>query len=637
MIGGGDKELISYAEDCFKKSRSERIRFEQQWYINLAFYFGKQYVQWVGASQALSSSAVWSRLVEPAAPSWRVRLVSNRIRPTIRIELSKVTKERPIGFVVPSSADDDDLLAARAGENVWDHCWRDLSMNKILRRSMFWTMLCGTAFVKDYWDKSIKDSADNDGSIVAEPVSTFHLLVPDLQEEEIENQPYVIHFMSKDPAWIKKIYGKDIQPETSGESTLLEQKIFSALGLNANKAKTTAAVKELWVKPNGKYPNGIKITWAGEILLGADEGEWPYKHKQYPFTKLDHVPTGRFYADSIIPDLIPLQKEYNRTRSQIIEAKNRMSKPQLIAPRGSVDPNKITSEPGLIIFYTPGYTPPTPLPLQNLPGYVIEELDRSIRDMDDISGQHEVAKGRTPPGVTAATAISFLQEADDTKLSYTIASLEEGVEKIGRHFLSHVDQFWDDERVIKVLGENNTLEAYMLSSSDLRGNTDFRIEVGSATPRSKSAKQAFITELMKMGTIPPDRGLRYLEMAETSRMYEEMQIDARQAQRENLKLSAGEPIGINTWDNHEVHVAEHNNHRKRQVFENLEPEKKDIIEKHVQLHQMLMFALASGLQIPGFPMVPQTPGMPPTNGSEPAMNGSTPPTPEMAAPEQGVS
>ena len=594
-----DQELLSYLNGLYESSRKQRLKFENSWYMNLAFFFGKQYVQWQSSSPSM---AQYNRLWEPPAPSWRVRLVSNRIRPLLRVELSKVTKEKPRGFVIPSTSDDDDVAAARAAESIWDFLWREKFMNKVLRRTEFWTLICGTSFVKDWWDKDLKDSNGKPGDICVEHVTPFHLLAPEIAEEEIESQPYLIHVIAKSPEWVEQKYGTKVNPDsTAGSGQILEQKFLSALGV-AERPKSMVSVKEAWIKPCKKFPKGTVVTWAADKILVPPTEGFPYEHDQYPFTKFDHIPTGRFYAESTIPDLIPLQKEYNRTRSQIIEAKNRMAKPQLLAARGSTDPNKITSEPGLIVFYTPGFPEPKPLPLQGLPSYVMEELDRNLRDMDDISGQHEITKGRTPPGVTAATAISYLQEEDDSKLAFTIASLEEGVERLGRHFLSHVKQYWAAQRIVRVMGENNQWESHEFSKSDIKGNTDFRVEAGSATPTSKAAKQAFITELGKMGWIPPDKALKYLDMAETGKMWEEMQIDARQAQREDVAMLDGQQIIPGEWHNHEAHIAQHNITRKKQEYEKAKPEVQAIIDQHIQAHQLAIAGQAQGTLPPSDPM-----------------------------------
>lgn len=607
-----EKEIVSWCQSKFNKAKQNRQQFEKVWYMNLAFYFGRQYAQW----SANAAATGVPRLYEPPVPPWRVRLVSNKVRPIVRTELAKVTKEKPQAYVVPSSTDDEDLFAARGAEALFEYFWRVMKVNKIIRRSEFWTIICGTSFIKDWYDPDTTDSAGIPGSLSVEPVSPFHLYVPDTQEEELELQPYVVHVLAKEPEWVKDNYGKSVAADSTGSAGILEQRFLNALGISGNPKKGHVAVHEMWVKPCSKFPDGAVVTWAGSTLLNIVEA-WPYQHGEYPFTKFDHIPTGRFYSDSTIPDLIPLQKEYNRTRSQIIEAKNRMSKPQLMAPRGSVDPTKITSEPGLIVFYTPGYTPPQPIPLQSIPGYVIDELDRCQRDMDDISSQHEVTKGRTPPGVTAATAIAYLQEEDDSKLAYTIASLEEGVEKLGRHFLSHVQQFWDAQRAVEIMGNDGQWEQLMFGKADLRGNTDLRIESGSAQPRSRAAKQAFIMELADKGMIPPDRALKYLDMAETGRLYEETMLDSRHAQRENIRMRNGEETMVNDWDNHEVHIIEHNNFRKRSEFEKLPEELQALFQQHVEQHKMLMVMEQTGAPLPpgmpmpgGNPSRPQPQGMP---------------------------
>jgi hypothetical protein len=383
----------------------------------------------------------------------------------------------------------------------------------------------------------------------------------------------------------------------------IESKFFSAMGLSNQDSSKKVHVRELWMKPCPKYPEGAHIVWTNDTLLSYTP-YWPFAYNDYPFAKIDHIPSGRFYGTSSIVDLIPLQKEYNRTRSQLMEAKNRMAMPQLLAAQGSIDPNKVTSQPGLIITYKPGFPVPQPLPLSQIPQYVIEELDRTQRDMDDIAGQYEVSKGHAPPGVEAASAIAYLQEENDTLLLHTVFSLEEAVTKIGKHLLVHADTFWDEPRLIKVVGTNNAFEAQMFSGADIKGNTDFRVESGSSIPRSLAAKQAFITDMGKMGFIPPDKVLRYLDMAETNKLYEESQVSARQAQRENLRMAKfQELVPTNEYDDDPIHIYEHQNFMRSQQFEILPDEIKQLHIQHLQMHRMKMQAQMVPPEMGGNPMM----------------------------------
>jgi hypothetical protein len=596
-------------------------------------YAGKQNVVPLNSNSPTSTAT--TRFWVPPAPYWRARPVINRIRPTIRTELSQLTNAKPNATIVPASAEDRDMYAAMAGEQIWNNFYTEKKLKKVIRTTMWWTLICGTGFIKTYWDHTsgpveqmMNESGEvaniPSGDVVFNSVTPFHMFCPDLLEEELENQPYLMHATTRSPDYIqmhfnKAIDGTPVDPSGSNKGKeILEESFLNLIGTQSLDKQNSVLVLEVWIKPGAipVFPEGAFLTMVGDQIVQGFQG-WPYKHGKFPFAKFDHVPAGKFYSSSVIEDLIPLQKEFNRTRGQIIEAKNRMAKLQLIAPRGSVDPSKMTTEPGQVIEYTPGFDKPEPLPLQALPAYVIQEIDRILMDWNDISGQHEVTHGQVPPGVTAATAISFLQERDESKLSPTFDSLEEGIEKTAQLALSYVNQYWTTERMVKVTGPEGSFDSMALKGSDLDNNLDLRVEAGSALPVSKAAKQALIMDLMKMGFIDPNKGLEVMDMGGINKLYEQVQVDQRQAQRENLRMSKvtaemmeeynmqnaqlmeADPVAfdgnqpplivpVNTWDNHKLHIMYHNNYRKSQAFEVLPKEIKALFEAHVQQHVIAM-------------------------------------------------
>lgn len=621
-------QIVSWTREQFTMIKNARVATERQWYMNMAMYFGKQNV--VPLNTNSPGSASTTRFWVPPAPYWRARPVINRVRPTVRTELSQLTGNKPNASIVPASAEDRDMYAAMAGEQIWNNFYTEKKIKSIIRKSMWWALICGTGFMKSYWDPMVgpKEAMVNEAGEVAEipqgdvvfcHETPFHILVPDFREEELENQPYLLHAQVKSKDYVQMKFrqaldGKEVNAQTTEVSEILEDSFLNLIGAQSMTNQQSTLVLEVWIKPGSipMFPQGAFITLVGDQIVQGFQG-WPYRHGKFPFAKLDHIPSGKFYGTSVIEDLIPLQKEYNRTRGQIIENKNRMAKVQLIAPRGSVDASKITSEPGQVIQYTPGFDPPQPLPLQPLPQYVTEELDRLLMDWNDISGQHEVTQGQMPPGVTAATAISFLQERDESKLSPTFDSLEEGIEKIAQMSLSYVNEFWDTERMIKVTGPEGSFDTMALKGSDLDNNLDIRVEAGSALPVSKAAKQALIMDMMKMGFIEPRKGLEVMDMGGINKLYEQFQVDQRQAQRENLRMSKvtaemlqqynqqnmmqleQDPtafdgimppliVPVNNWDNHKLHIEYHNNYRKSQAFEVLGPEVKALFDAHVMGH-----------------------------------------------------
>jgi hypothetical protein len=644
-----EQKIVAWVNEKFVQMKNARVATERQWYLNLAFYFGRQNVQFLNGNDKSF------KLYTPQVPYYRSRPIINLIRPLIRTEMSKLTSQKPNAFITPASSDDRDMYAAQAGEQIWDYIFREKKLHSVIRRAVFWSTITGNGFVKSWWDTDKEDIFSNQlGDICYEPVTPFHLYVPELREEEIEEQPYVFQVSSQSADKMSLMFGKEVAfQKQQGEG--ISDSFLNVMGISEWEKSRKVITIEAWIKPGEfkMFPQGSMVTIAGNKVIQYTQDGMPYLHGKYPYAHFAHVQTGKFYRESVVNDLIPLQREYNRTRGQIIEAKNRMAKPQLAAEQGSIDPGKITSEPGQIVLYRPGFQPPQPIPLQPLPSYVLEEQDRIKGDMNEISGQHEVSRGQVPPGVTAATAISYLQEQDESKLSYTYDSIEEGVEKLGYMTLNYVKQYWDTKRKVKITGSDGSFDVLTFEGSDLRDNTDIRVEAGSALPVSRAAKQAFIMDLMKFGWIDPQKGLEVMEIGGINKIYETIQIDVRQAQRENLKMAQVDPqlleqhhveelnkfmqtdraqqliqdqmimegpngdlldmspvamgqseepqpiefpliVPVNTWDDHRLHIERHNNYRKTQAYEELTQEAKDLFEQHVRQHVSAIMVGAAG-------------------------------------------
>ncbi|MBA2350106.1 MAG: hypothetical protein H0V81_17665 [Solirubrobacterales bacterium] len=596
VAGSADQKLIAKWDQNLRACQQARVYFERQWHENLCFYFGRQ---WIVATQTGTNGSF--RIVEQSTQdNWRVRHTANRILRIIRTELTKLSKEEPQYFCMPSSTEEKDRLAAMAGDAIAEFILRTKYFNRKRAEATLWAVLCGTGYLKNYYDPNAIENDGKPGKIDFEAVTAFHLFAPNLQVVDIQRQPYIMHnrTMSQEEVWAS--YEVELEPNTESSNLIMDSRFISALGVKGNKSGETnqCYVKEVYVKPNKEFPNGAMFVYGenkilyvyeksvnptedmeeqpvglpvgmlddpkvvGEESFGnlavppspSDENEteeeaafkleydheFSYGHGRYPFAKIDHIPTGMFYAESVIKSLISPQKEYNRTRSIQLEHRNLAGKPQWWYTAGSFDPRKFNSKPGLLLAVAMGFNPPQPLEQPVLPSSV--EVESILRDMDDISAQYEITKGRTPPGVEAASAIAYLAEENDTILHHTVQSLEDAVQETGIQVLANVHDFWDEERIVRMTSRNQYMEVREFKAVDLNPITDFRVEVGSMAPRSLAAKQAFLTELMKMGALDPQKAMRYLQMSETNKLYEELMIDVRHTQRENVFMSQGNPL-----------------------------------------------------------------------------------------------
>lgn len=637
------KKLVSWIKSEYTKARTNRKMEENDWYINLAFYNGYQYHDWrsVNGKTGLSEEPNLAGLP---------RITVNRIEPIIRTEVAKTTSGQPSASVVPASNDDDDLLAASAAEQVWQSIYdKNNFQTAVLQKAEFWRAITGNGFVKAMWDPSIEiripevsvdaltgqkvatQKVAAKGDVKFEAISPFHIFVPDLAEEEIEAQPFIFNVYTKSEQWVKNTFRnvlpKNFTPTKVNSTDIQEAALMDLRGVDSARPDAVLVI-EVWIKPYGcpYLPKGGLVTIVDDEIVQYSDNGIPYAHGEYPIAHLHGIQNGKFYRRSVIKNLIPLQREYNRTRSQIVQAKNLMAKPQMMYHEGSVDPRKITARAGIWIPVRPGFNMPTPVPMQPLPSYVIQEIQQLQSDFEDLSGQHQVSQGSTSGGVTAATAIAYLGERDDAYLTTIFNSIEAAIEKLARQALTLFVQYVQNERLIKTVGTDGSFDAMMLSGADIASGTDIRVESGSALPTSKSARQALITEWMKMGFISPQDGLRVLEMGMLKQYYNLIKIDENQAQRENLLMkkltpeeinqyyqqwdlavqqgdpskfapnpdpATGQPIPLDPpsliaahdYDNHQVHIEVHNRFRKSQSYDLLGPEIKAEFQKHIQSHQ----------------------------------------------------
>ena len=624
------RKLVAWVQSEWTKAKTARSQKQLQWFHNMSMFYGHH---WVEQTRGNFPDGYKDKLFTPRKPYYHERKTINRIRSYVRWEMSKMLSSFPTAQAIPASSEDDDQRAAFAAEQAWTSISESKKLRQHMSRATWWTIVTGNGFLKTHWDPYCKDKVSGEmGDIKFGHVTPFHLFVPDIREQDIEDQPFVINAYTKTVEWAQYYFAKELgdiklSPSVSSANQILDE---AYLNLGHNKAPDSVIVYETWIKPGAHklMPEGGVIVTVDDILISVYKDGFPYGHNMYPFTKFEHIPTATFYADSPIVDLSQLQKEYNGLRSEISEAGRRMAKPQLIAPMGSIVPSKLTNEPGLVIQYKPGMPPPQPLPLSPLPQYYLEQQDRISNDWIDISGEREVSRGDTPPGVTSGTAISYLQEASNQYLTPQFQSIEAGVEKIAIQTIELFVQYVDIPRKIRTIGADGAFDTMLLQGADIASGTDIRIEPGSSFAKSKAAQEARVMDMFAVGIIDQPAAARMLEIGGVQKIMDTLNVAERKAQRENIKMkmltedvlemarqqameelmtqippeAMADPtimqelqnmptpliVPVDDFDVHEVHIETHNKFRMSQEYEILPDELKQQFADHVAMHEQIV-------------------------------------------------
>lgn len=586
-------KLIAWAKRKKDEGRS-RVP-EQNMRLNMAFVLGHQWVVWDKTRGQFIRPT--TRANDPNPP---VRITANKIGGIVERQIAKLTKAAPIPEARPSSNDDDDVDAARVSTRILTHEMNRLQWENMLTTFYFWPTTIGWSYLHVYWNPDDGEPAGEDddgplmqGEIDVEIVPAFELSVDPNAREMIDAKWCVrTTTWTKEAVWEK--WGKvPVAPE---EGRSLSDEVFalsagdSTMTLQTKRGSNGMAdiqVHQLWLVPSRSAPKGLVMTWSGDTIL---EGplDYPYKHGKLPFIQFDLLPgLGTREGRTWVTDLIPLQVDYNDARSREATIRRQLS-PKILAPAGSIDPTRVTSRVEVITYNPTGPEPRIQIPDSGWMAQYEEGMTRADQEMGERAGQQDVSSGRSPSSSMPAAAILALQEADDTKLAISAKQLAAGIERLGWQILMLVRQFWTEDRVVRTWSDDNMLEVERYKGADVAEQLDVFLSSESAMPKSKTARAQLALDLNQRQVAPftdPRVLVKFLEMPGSDFIMDALTIDAAQAQRENGWMWEGEHVEVHDFDNHGVHITEHNNFRKTRDYEKLKPEERAIFDAHVHAHQ----------------------------------------------------
>jgi hypothetical protein len=107
-------------------------------------------------------------------------------------------------------------------------------------------------------------------------------------------------------------------------------------------------------------------------------------------------------------------------------------------------------------------------------------------DMQLIAGVNEVTMGMSSGGVTAATAIMALQEAGQARIILKVRLMEQALSAIATMGYSRMQQFWVDDREIRIADANGKVVFNQITTNDLEEDFDIVITAGSTMPVNKN-------------------------------------------------------------------------------------------------------------------------------------------------------
>lgn len=620
---------VSYYEKLYKEAKNYRQNLEADWYLNLSYYMGNQWVVWTKG-----------RIDQVKLEDWRIKYVDNRILPIATARTAKKTKARPVFVCTPATGNEDDVEDTEIGEKLLTYDWEKQNLDQKHFEAELWAEVVCAGFWKVAWDSTAGDSAEfmyapgegeqlevlkspggapiradhpvlkqamglmqengydvsqfkaqkkATGDIRVEVVTPFELY-PSPHATSMDDCEWIIEEKIRSKQYVEKMYGvRNPEEDASVPTGIVESR---SLQYDSSQQPKGVRVFEYYCRPNTEHPNGKWVVWINkQVVREVDGPDSPYAGFPYVMFSGVRVP-GRFWPTSVTSQLRSPQTDLNKVQSQIRENALRIGNPPLYVSKQSGI--TYTGKVGGIVYYSDIVQNPIPQfgTPPELPAYMREQIRDIENSINEISGIHDISQGKVPTGVTAASAINLLMEADDTRLGPEIQLMEKSLAIAGEYILKLRAKWTSDTRIIRIAGDDGNWDVFDFKKDMLSNVMGVTVEAGSGMPHSKAAQQAAMQEILNMALqygIPLNPKamktfFKDFELGDIDKLFADLEKDDQQIQRENRRMYNGESFPVHQWDNNDMHIEGHEEEMKSSKFEKADTEVQGRFLAHLNEH-----------------------------------------------------
>ena len=660
-------EIILKRKDTYNPHR-RKLLLEIN--ANISYLVGQQNIQLVGNS------------IVPLEKERAIQSVANVILPAVQNDISTATRVSPIFDVVPAGTDADDKATAIAGQKIQKFLQRKIGRDMKRAGAVLWYDISGVGWRKVYWnpndsvlginppkfDENGKENPSHvpdlevgapimEGEVVVDAIPTNQLIY-DFRETDLSKLEWIIHAKRVTAQWVIDRFRADIYSKLSskfstdaenGESqfeaavvneftTTFSNSGGSGQRLATEKMPESSDIKldsdkkidyyEYWAKPTKSAPAGVlAIMLDNQVVVHG-----PYPKEEYPHGELPFIPAAPMSLNQAISGAIsrisqarPLQREYNRLRSQIAENVDVMGNAVIMAPRtAKLRYKTLDNGAGNIIEYDGPVGKPTREPGVPMNSQVFVYLNETKMAIDNIFAFHEPSRGVAPRNVDSGKGLEALQSADIYHLGPIVSEFERADERVVFQMLTLATANYPNGKMLNVVGSDYEWTLYEIDKNQLLGKFNVIIKPNSTMPVDKDREALLTFQMWQTGLLgdPNDPELRVwtLEQMNTGNADALLQKHSKQknfARKEfavaydNLKkvnipegISSEQLAGminqylfiphVNPFDDHMIHISDHNEYlvdnywKFRATGNELYFELLDRMGKHLQEHQMIV-------------------------------------------------
>lgn len=327
----------------------------------------------------------------------------------------------------------------------------------------------GTALTQIAWDDDM-DHGKGNVALIRWPIEQF---LWDPSEPNIQDARALIKVVWHPLSWYAAHYPDKAQYIGSDENEYETAGLNDALREIAGD-EGKAMLLEYWYRrydaKKRRYTINVAYFAGGALLENHtdvyDHGMYPFVME--PFNYIEGQPVG----DGLIDQLAPMMRYVNRYAHYLDEntrmaAKNRL----LVRKSANLDKEALMDfDQNIVIGDNIDDDAVKWFQSKPLNNMAAQQMLQFQTDIKQDSGQSQWTRGETAGGVTAASAISALQEAGGKITREHTLMLNQGFKKIVEQVLWLVCQFYTERKEQMITGKDGKSREVLMSAEHLRGD-----------------------------------------------------------------------------------------------------------------------------------------------------------------------
>lgn len=508
------------------------------------------------------------------------KFIVNHLRDLTETKVSQMTRLKPSVEVLPSNDEYEDRASAKVVGLLIKHLFYINNIDYLIQRMHREARIFGETYLFIDYDENTGDltpeyvAARNEGitKIKLSDGSEIDTSKP-IRTGDVSYQPELPwRVLLQRKSCLKDVeYNfrvtveeldkvKDRFPEHADKIKAEEDlHMFDIENLEDRFLEEHVVVYKFYHKKTEEVPYGMYIEFTKDAILVKEENK--FSHESLNFVRLtDQDIPNVLNGVSNYESILPLQKMYDNLSTLIAKNIYLTAHAKWVMPKGAAKIEQLGNDNTIVQYQGP--VPPQLIQAAPNPAEVYTFREQIKQDMQTVYGSQGIARGEVPKGITAASALQFLNELENERNSTDISKHSFLVLDIAKMSISVAADNYDidDGRMLRVVGENNKHLIKHFDTANLHKSYDIRFDNSTGLPETKAAKIQRIMDTMQRNPnlFSPERWEDLLDLGNADRMVKLSTEAIQAADSENEDLLAGEVVGLpEEWEDHLAHWESH--------------------------------------------------------------------------------